>query len=135
MYLLIHYLAILNLERIGVYTRMEREDGIADSGVVCQTEVFLRWARGRGRMTMPIGENLQTFAAGIPHGSKLILGGEGEVLWGVVDVLHPVVLCHDITFRAAGAQQIAARFIGCVLLGLADQFINDFLWYLHFFNV
>ena len=38
---------------------MEREDGIADGGVVGQAEVFLRRPRGRGWMTVPIGENLR----------------------------------------------------------------------------
>ena len=82
-------------------------------------------------MTMPIGENLQTFASSVSQCSKLILGREGEMLWGVVDVLHPVVLCHDIAVRAAGAQQLTACLVGCVLPGLANQFINDILWNVH----
>ena len=135
MYFFVNDRAIQDLEGIQVDAFVEREDGIADGGIDGQAEVLLRGARGRSWVTMPVGENLQTLAAGISQCSKLILWSKREMLWRVVDVLHPVVLCHDITFRAAGAQQIAARFIGCVLLGLADQFINDFLWYLHFFNV
>ena len=94
-----------NLERIEMYAFVEREDGVTNRGVVGQTEVFLRGARGRGWMTMPIGENLQTFASSVSQCSKLILGCEGKMFWGVVDVLHPVVLCDDIAVRAAGAQQ------------------------------
>ena len=58
MNLLIHNLAIEDLERVEVNALMEGEDGIANGGVIGQTEIFLRGTRGRGRMTMPIGENL-----------------------------------------------------------------------------
>ena len=120
MYLFIHNLAILNFERIQMDALVEGEDGVADTGVVGQTEVFLRGARGRGWMAVPIGEDLQAFASGVSQGGKLVFRGEGEVLWRVVDVFHPVVLGDYIAVRAAGAQQVAARLVGCVLLGLAD---------------
>ena len=113
MYFFVNDRAIQDLEGIQVDAFVEREDGIADGGIDGQAEVLLRGARGRSWVTMPVGENLQTLAAGISQCSKLILWSKREMLWRVVDVLHPVVLCHDITFRAAGAQQIAARFIGC----------------------
>ena len=116
MYLFVHDLAIQDLEGIQVNALKERENGVADGGVVSQTQIFLRGARGRGRMAVPVGENLQALAAGISQCRKLILWSKREMLRRVVDVLHPVVLCHDITFRAAGAQQIAARFIGCAMI-------------------
>ena len=120
MYLFIDNLTIQNLEGIQMNALVERENGIADGGVVGQTEVFLRRTRGRGRMTVPVGENLEAFAPCILQGCKLILRCEGEVLRRVVDVLHPVVLGDYIAVRAAGAQQVTARLVGCVLLGLAD---------------
>ena len=58
MYLLIHHLAIQNLEGIELrFSVKQREDGVADGGVVGQTQVFLRWARGGCWVTMPIGED------------------------------------------------------------------------------
>ena len=57
MYLLIHHFTVQNLEGIQMNVLMEREDGIADGGVVGQAEVFMRRPRGRGWMTVPIGEN------------------------------------------------------------------------------
>ena len=71
-------------------------------------------------MAVPVGEDLEAVFTSISQRSKLILRRKGEVLAGVVDVLHPVVLCHDVAFRAAGAQQVAARLVGCILPGLAD---------------
>ena len=41
MYLLIHHFAIQNLEGIQMNAFVERENGVADGGVVGQTEVFL----------------------------------------------------------------------------------------------
>ena len=41
MHLFIYNLATENLERVQMYTFVEREDGVADVGVVGQTEVFL----------------------------------------------------------------------------------------------
>ena len=110
---------------------VERQDSIADGGIISQTEVFLRGTRGRGRMTVPIGENLQIVLASIFQRRKLILWGEGEMLRRVVDVLHPVVLRYDVALLTANTQQVTARLIGCVLPGLADQFIYNILWYLH----
>ena len=120
MYLFIHNLAILNFERIQVNALMKRENGIADGGVVSQTQIFLRGARGRSRMTMPVGKNLLAFTSCISQCRKLVLWRKREMLWRVVDILHPIVLCHHITLRTAGAQQVAARLVGCVLLSLAD---------------
>ena len=124
MYFLIHNFAVQDLEGVQMDALVEREDGIADGGVVGQTEIFLRGTRGRGRMTVPIGKNLQAFAASILQGSELILRGEGEMFRGVVDILHPVVLRHDVALVTANTQQVAARLIRCVLPGLADQLIN-----------
>ena len=121
MYLLAYHLTVQNLE--GVQFRFvvkQLEDCVADSGVVGQAQILLGGARWRGGMTVPVGENLQPFAAGIAQGGKLVLGGEGEMLWRVVRVLHPVVLCHDVAVRTAGAQQVTARLVGCILPGLAD---------------
>ena len=120
MHLFIYNLATENLERVQMYAFVEREDGITDSGVVGQSEVFLRGARWRGWMAVPVGEDLEAVFTSIAQSGKLILRRKGEVLAGVVDVLHPVVLCHDIAIRAAGAQQVAACLVGCVLPGLAD---------------
>ena len=120
MYLFIYHFAIQDLEGIQMDALVEREDGVADVGVVGQSEVFLRGARWRGRMAVPVGEDLEAVFTSIAQSGKLILRRKGEVLAGVVDVLHPVVLCHDVAFRAAGAQQVAARLVGCVLPGLAD---------------
>ena len=41
MHLFIYNLATENLERVQMYAFVEREDGVADVGVVGQTEVFL----------------------------------------------------------------------------------------------
>ena len=82
-------------------------------------------------MAVPVGEDLEAVFTSISQRSKLILRRKGEVLAGVVDVLHPVVLCHDVAFSAAGAQQVAARLVGCVLPGLLYQFIYYFLTYKH----
>ena len=137
-YLLIYHLTVQNLE--GVQFRLvvqEREDCITDSGVVGQTQVFLRGTRGRSWVRMPIGEDLQVLAAGIFQGSKLIFWRKGEVLGRVVDVLHPVVLCNKslplFPSRRGGnsTQEIAARLIGCVLLSLGYQFFNYSMWNCH----
>ena len=79
MYLLIHHFTVQNLEGIQMNVLMEREDGIADGGVVGQAEVFLRRPRGRGWMTVPIGENLQT----VLTSTKYISGG-GTGLGGLL---------------------------------------------------
>ena len=120
MHLFIYDFTIQDLEGIQMDALVEREDGVADVGVVGQTQIFLRGARGRGRMAVPVGEDFEAVFTSIAQSGKLILRRKGEVLAGVVDVLHPVVLCHDIAIRAAGAQQVAARLVGCVLPGLAD---------------
>ena len=80
MYLLIHHLAVEDLEGVEVDALVEGEDGIADGGVVGQAQILLRGARGRSWVTMPIGENLQAIGSGIFEGSELVLGGEGEML-------------------------------------------------------
>ena len=80
MYLLIHHLAVEDLEGIQVNALVEGEDGIADGGVVGQAQILLRGARGRSWVTMPVGENLQAIGSGIFEGNKLVLGGEGEML-------------------------------------------------------
>ena len=131
MYLFVYDFPIQDLEGVQMDAFVERKDGVADTGVDGQTEVFLRGARGRGWMAVPIGEDLQAFASGVSQGCKLVLRGEGEVLWRVVDVFHPVVLGDYIAVRAAGAQQVAARLVGCVLPGLGYQFIYNVLWYNH----
>ena len=120
MYLFIYNLTIQNLEGIQMNALMERENGVADGGIVGQTEVFLRGARGRSRMAVPVGEDFQALAPCMSQRGKLILRRKREVLWRVVDVLHPVVLCDDVALVRADAQQVAARLVGCVLLGLAD---------------
>ena len=79
MYLLIHHFTVQNLEGIQMNVLMEREDGIADGGVVGQAEVFLRRPRGRGWITVPIGENLQT----VLTSTKYISGG-GTGLGGLL---------------------------------------------------
>jgi hypothetical protein len=58
MYFLVHYFAIQDPEGVQMDALVERENGVADGGVVGQAEVLLRGARGRSRMTVPIGENL-----------------------------------------------------------------------------
>ena len=58
MYLLIHNFTIQNLEGIQMNALVERQDSIADGGIIGQTEVFLRRTRGRSGMTVPVGENL-----------------------------------------------------------------------------
>ena len=131
MYLFIHYFTVQDLEGIEMNALVEGENGIANGRIVSQAEVLLRRARGRGRMTVPVGEDLQTVLTGILQCRKLILRGEGEVLGRVVDVLHPVVLGHHITVRIANTQQVTARLIRCVLPGLVDQFINDFIRNFH----
>lgn len=131
MYLFIHNLAILNFERIQVNALMKRENSIADGGVISQTQIFLRGARGRSRMTMPVGKNLQAFTSRIPQCRKLVLWRKREMFWRVVDILHPVVLRHDVALLAASTQQVTARLIRCVLLGLSCQFINNGLWNNH----
>ena len=131
MYLLIHHFTIQNLERIQMNTLVERENRIAEGGIVGQTEVLLRRTRGRSWMTMPVSEDLQTILTSVLQSRKLILRREGEVFRRVVDVLHPVVLRHHIALVPADAQQVTARLIRCVLPGLADQFINDFIRNFH----
>ena len=71
-------------------------------------------------MTVPIGKNLQTVLTSVFQCRKLILRGEREMFRGVVDILHPVVLCHYIAILTTNAQQVTARLIRCVLPGLAD---------------
>ena len=114
-----------------MYAFVEGEDGVADGRVVGQAEVFLRGTRRRGRMTMPIGENFQTFASRVLEGGELILRGKREVLRRVINVLHPEVLGHHVAVLTACAQQIATRFIRCVLPGLCYQLINYNLRYFH----
>ena len=87
MYLLIHHFTIQNLERIQMNTLVERENRIADGGIVGQTEVLLRRTRGRSWMTMPVSEDLQTVLTSVLQSRKLILRREGEVFRRVVDVL------------------------------------------------
>ena len=127
MYLLIHYFTIQNLEGIQMNAFMEWKDGVTDGRIIRQTKVFLRGTWGRGRMTVPVGENLETFASCILQRSKLILGCEGEMFWRVVDILHPVVLYHHVSLVGANAQQVTARLVRCVLPGLANQFIYNIL--------
>ena len=79
MYLLIHHLAIQYLEGIQFrFSIKQREDSVADGWIVGQTQVFLRRARGRGGMTVPVGENLQTFLTCIAQGGKLVFWREGK---------------------------------------------------------
>ena len=131
MYLLIHNFTIQNLEGIQMNALVERQDSIADGGIIGQTEVFLRRTRGRSGMTVPVGENLQIVLASIFQRRKLILWGEGEMLRRVVDVLHPVVLRYDVALLTANAQQVTACLVRGILPGLADQFIYNNLWNLH----
>ena len=131
MYLFIHYFTVQYFERIKMNAFVKGKDGIANGRIVSKAEVLLRRARGRGRMTVPVGEDLQTVLTGILQCRKLILRCKGEVFRRVVDVLHPVVLGHHITVWTANTQQVTARLIRCVLPGLADQFINDFIRNFH----
>ena len=131
MYLFIHYFTVQYFERIKMNAFVKGKDGIANGRIVSQAEVLLRRARGRGRMTVPVGEDLQTVLTGILQRSKLVLGGEREVLWRVVDIFHPIVLRHNVSLVAANTQQVTARLIRCVLPGLANQFIYNNLWNLH----
>jgi len=138
MYLFIHYFPIQDLEGVEMNALVEREDGVTDGGVVGQTEVFLRRTRGRGGVTVPVGEYLQAILSSILQCCELILGSEREVLWRMVDVLHPVVLRHHIALLTANAQQVTACLVRGILPGLADQFIYNNLWNLHrlvFFKV
>ena len=105
MYLFIHHFTVQDLEGIEMNALVEGENGIANGRIVSKAEVLLRRARGRGRMTVPVGEDLQTVLTGILQCRKLILRGEGEVFRRVVDVLHPVVLGHHITVWTANTQQ------------------------------
>ena len=79
-------------------------------------------------MTVPVGQNLQTLASGIFQRGKLVAGCKGEMLRRMVDVLHPIILGDGVAL----SQQVAARLVGCVLLGLGNHFINYMLWYGHF---
>ena len=90
MHLLVHYFAVSDGKRVEVDSLVERENGIADVGVEGQPEVFHRGARGRCRMTVPVGQNLQTLASGIFQRGKLVAGRKGEMLRRMVDVLHPI---------------------------------------------
>ena len=54
MYLFVHDFAIQDLEGIQVNTLKERENGVADGGVVSQTQILLRGARGRSWVTIPV---------------------------------------------------------------------------------
>ena len=65
MYFLIHHFSVQDLEGIEVDALIEGENSVADGGVVGQAEVFLRGARGRGWMRMPVGENLQAILTDI----------------------------------------------------------------------
>ena len=82
-------------------------------------------------MTVPVSEDLQTVLTSILQRGKLILWGERKMFWGMVDVLHPVVLRHYVTILTANTLQVTARLIRCVLPGLANQFIYNNLWNLH----
>ena len=95
---LIHDLAVQNLEGVQVNALVERENGVADGGVVGQTEILLRRTRGRSGMTMPVGEDLQAVLTSVLQRSELVLGSEREMFRGVVDILHPIVLSHHIAF-------------------------------------
>ena len=119
MFLLIHHFAILNFERIQVNALIKGENGVTNGGVVSQTQIFLRRARWRSWVTMPVGENLQTLTPSISQCRKLVLWRKREMLWRVVDIFHPIVLCHHIAFWAAGAQQVATRLVGAWLINLS----------------
>ena len=54
MYLFVHDRAIQDLEGIQVDAFVERENGVADGGVVSQTQILLRGARGRSWVTIPV---------------------------------------------------------------------------------
>ena len=116
----VHHFAIQNLEGIQMDAFKEREDSITNGGIVGQAEIFLRGTRGRDGMTMPVGKNLQAILTCVFQRSELILRGERKMLWGVVDILHPVVLRYHVTVWTANAQQVTTRLIRCVLLGLVN---------------
>ena len=107
MYLFIHYFTVQYFERIKMNAFVKGKDGIANGRIVSQAEVLLRRARGRGRMTVPVGEDLQTVLTGILQCRKLILRCKGEVFRRVVDVLHPVVLGDDVSLIRSFSQQVA----------------------------
>ena len=87
MHFLVCHLAIQYFEGVQVDAFVQRQDGIADGRIVSQPEVFLRGARGRGWMAMPVGKDFQPLTAGIPQCRKLVLWCKREMLWRVVDVL------------------------------------------------
>ena len=80
---------------------------------------------------MPVGEDFQALAPCMSQRGKLILRRKREVLWRVVDVLHPVVLRHHVAIWTANTQQVTTRLVRRVLPGLANQFIYNILWNLH----
>ena len=59
MHLFVYDFAIQYLEGIQMDALLEGKDGVADGGVVGQSQVLLRGPRGRGGMRVPVGENLQ----------------------------------------------------------------------------
>ena len=125
MHLFINNFSIQNLKGVQMNAFMQRKDSVADSGVVSQTQILLRGTRRRGRMTMPVGKNLQSVGSGILQCCELILWSKGKMFGRVIDVLHPVVLCYHIAILRANTQQVAARFVRCVLLGLINQLLNN----------
>lgn len=78
-------------------------------------------------MGVPVGKNLESVGTGILQGSKLVFRCKGEVFGRMVYVLHPVVLRHHIVF----SQQVTARLVGCVLLCLLNEFLNNVFGYRH----
>ena len=116
MYLFIHHFTVQDLEGIEMNALVEGENGIANGRIVSKAEVLLRRARGRGRMTVPVGEDLQTVLTGILQCRKLILRCKGEVFRRVVDVLHPVVLGHHITVWTAFGASCRAWLINLSMI-------------------
>ena len=127
MHFFVDHLAVQYLEGIEVDAFVQREDGVADVGVVGQPQVFLGRTGWRSRVRVPVGQDFQTVSAGVFQGGELVARGKGEMFRGVVDVLHPEVFGHGVV----RAQQVATRFVRCVLLGLTDDVVNDVLFNLH----
>jgi hypothetical protein len=99
MYLFIHHFTVQDLEGIEMNALVEGENGIANGRIVSKAEVLLRRARGLGRMTVPVGEDLQSFAPCVSQSSELVFRCEREMLRRVIDILHPVVFSNDGFFR------------------------------------
>lgn len=108
---------------------LEGEDGVADGGIVGQAEVLLRRTRGRSRMAVPVGQNLQPALTGIAQSGKLVARRKGEMLRAVVNILHRIVFGDESIGNGGGrtAQEVAARLVGRLGASLRHKLFNDIL--------